>query len=1316
MSRKAIRGYSEKSYYDNNRFKGIVASSDPLNEGYFAHMVNFDISDTGNSLKPRHGFLTTDLMIKGLNPDKYNTVKLKALHTIYFYEQSLQKYIFIDFSTATISYSSDSKKVEGTVTAYTASFELFEFKNYSNRHFVAEEIKTVDISYLINIITTHIFINTEDCTKIQNEIASWTFKDNEAKYTKDEYLISKFLVKQKLREYDSFFNHFTDTPYTWLSIYYRKQGSTYNDITYESDTLVISYLNTEEVMSINSNDRNIASTKSIIPDPMQAIYSESSNDILFNQFPMIYVKENSSGKYLTLNTKDSNVTIIPHFLLKEQESTTWMYSYDITSTYTHSDLYDNNTYHSDIYSITNNKTLDELWTDAINNELDAYFDNNETNDYIQHLKDHPLNPSYNNISSMHLYWMMYKLYNIMEDEELYNIMEDEGKTNTWAEDILGGELKTTNNVTTLEKDNFSKSSLPKYLRIINTNNTSYFNSTDYLNSVLIYVVPLHKKNHLLLTAPENTSPSLYYNHTLQEILRYIYTNLKRLGETGHYAGDYYTTYYSNIKFISDLVSKTSITKSDLLTLIDTNLLSDIGFIITPFRDITQQFEIDPEIVIPSSKGLLEYKHFSLYSGILVTDTEPVSAKELIDYISNSQISNVVFKFMRTVLPVDIDKDTILNIKEKDPRATQIIPNTSNLLSARPSNTTYYFYTSDTMYTGVFDRSDIGDIDNTPNTGLPANYKFQHLEAYFFDSDKPSSTDDDDYPQLVSIPLLDPIIRNTNRSEAPSKIDSRLWAPHSIKIVEYYTTEQSHFTPLSPTDELSFNVNPDNINELLDLKYLHERRYFSNGVNLKMQLIPAYVPTTFLDMIEVSASAFDPIYLNASTSLINTVNISYDSTVTYIQNTLTEEPKDIANSDGWCIFHSDDGDRIVTWIDNKVYVSEAERYYYFKNNNVFTYPEKVLKVIQFKNTLLVFTTINLYSIYPYTDRVSQENGVDDEGNIQYVQTDIILYATLPVLYNIMLTKQYIDAIQVFNQMVLFYSADGQLFMIKPTATIDNDTKFSIQYFNKSANNILAHYDEYMNARLQEYGSSLHINNKDDVEIKVQVNLNFIKIFYMYEEYTYILIYDIINNYFFVYDTMSFSGIKNILFTDLGDTYITSTKLADDEDYMYFTVVNNIPNQLDNNIDEAVYNNFVDASILSEIDTGIINLNNHLKKRFRNLYTTYKNISATSLQYTLETFIDDIIAQSSLSDTLTVTSATVNEDTENVYACVTLKSETNLLADNTALFDFSLFTSNKILTHYSNIPCLGKQFRLRLRFSSKGNYKLQSYGFTFKEHQI
>ena len=51
----------------------------------------------------------------------------------------------------------------------------------------------------------------------------------------------------------------------------------------------------------------------------------------------------------------------------------------------------------------------------------------------------------------------------------------------------------------------------------------------------------------------------------------------------------------------------------------------------------------------------------------------------------------------------------------------------------------------------------------------------------------------------------------------------------------------------------------------------------------------------------------------------------------------------------------------------------------------------------------------------------------------------------VLYNILTDEKYADVIQVFNQMVLFYSADGQMFMIKPNVMIDVETQFSLQYF-------------------------------------------------------------------------------------------------------------------------------------------------------------------------------------------------------------------------------------------------------------------------------
>jgi hypothetical protein len=264
---------------------------------------------------------------------------------------------------------------------------------------------------------------------------------------------------------------------------------------------------------------------------------------------------------------------------------------------------------------------------------------------------------------------------------------------------------------------------------------------------------------------------------------------------------------------------------------------------------------------------------------------------------------------------------------------------------------------------------------------------------------------------------------------------------------------------------------------------------------------------------------------------------------------------------------------------------------------------------------------------------------------------------------------------------------------------------------------------MNERLQVYGYSgdYLISDKTNVNIKVQVNINYIKIFYTYKDYTYILIYDVINNYYYAYDTMSFSDIKDIFFTEEGDVYVSTSSLCDNEKYLFFTIKNNIPNEVDNNIDEAIYNNFVNYDIQTELDTGVLNLNPHLKKRFRDLHTVYKNITATYLNMEVETFIDCVPAQVVLNDSIEVKSSTQNGVTEYVYDCVEIRDTNNILKQNdimnqNALFDFSLFTSNKMLTYYTNIPCLGKQFRLRLRFNSKGVYKLQSYGITFKEHQI
>ena len=85
MARKAVQGFPEKSYYDNTRYLGIVATTDPLNEGLFKHMVNFDISDTGQSVTPREGFLTTRL----------NNITLSN-NTIIYKDNTLGDYVLFD--------------------------------------------------------------------------------------------------------------------------------------------------------------------------------------------------------------------------------------------------------------------------------------------------------------------------------------------------------------------------------------------------------------------------------------------------------------------------------------------------------------------------------------------------------------------------------------------------------------------------------------------------------------------------------------------------------------------------------------------------------------------------------------------------------------------------------------------------------------------------------------------------------------------------------------------------------------------------------------------------------------------------------------------------------------------------------------------------------------------------------------------------------------------------------------------------------------------------------------------------------------------
>ena len=133
MARKSVKGYAEKNYYDNTKFTGgIFATNDPLNEGSFKHLVNFDISDTGQSLTPRKGFLTTALKYKQDGVDVEVELSDK---TIYYFDANIGKWIFIDFNKFTTHLQTDTNSGTNEIVYNPAMYKVeFDIENkYSRR-------------------------------------------------------------------------------------------------------------------------------------------------------------------------------------------------------------------------------------------------------------------------------------------------------------------------------------------------------------------------------------------------------------------------------------------------------------------------------------------------------------------------------------------------------------------------------------------------------------------------------------------------------------------------------------------------------------------------------------------------------------------------------------------------------------------------------------------------------------------------------------------------------------------------------------------------------------------------------------------------------------------------------------------------------------------------------------------------------------------------------------------------------------------------------------------------------------------------------
>ena len=1135
MARKSIKGYAEKNYYDNTKFNGVKATYDPLNEGYFRHLVNFDISDAGQSLTPREGFLTS--MPKNLSfSDK----------TIYFNDPRTDKYVFIDFTQHPYAFA-------GTLVP-------------------GKDLYLNDFTEL-----------THDDTDLQNvDIQSIEPASSRVAIPAvDEYGIQRNLIKVKMR--------FNENGMV-------KSGSKILEIVLNENTLVYTFVNLDDVVSIDPSKRNLASSKNIIPNPMWAVYNDSNPapDGHYDYINPIYIKQDN--KYLINTTnKRTGLTFKPSFFIKDFDSTdnyTWGYTYDIISTNPDADYFSSNVYRAPIFDMYH-KVL-----------LEPYMFATKYSEYID---------------------------TFIRDADNQTLTVPKWKK--------------------VYKDAVWNTSLPKY-----------FNSSEFDDTVVVFCLPRPYYDKVSYVQGYINTNNISVQDDEKNILNPDHVMLKMLVSSATNANAVFNL--SDLTEVARNVTQLESIKNvgELKEFKNTLALSGSRYVIKHFRDIKDDY-------------LSTYNLFS----------------------TQTALNSRVFTFNPDEL-LDLD-DMYERLIELDP--TQII--------FKEFYTSQYYSAAASSLSSNWER--VQTIYNQCSKHL--KHLFPITSDFIFCTDIYTQFEVDEYT------LTDEGVLENNATDIVTKLFySNLvnggisdLSPYPVilpntpsggsSIKQYLNIQKLNGVDIKGVSPFNNNFEwPFNETDYLDLK---NKLFFQEGVHIKFYLVPV-LKEKFISKEEFIGTydIYNRDRLISSTSLFTSRQIIWSQEPpTYYVETITKEPTDIHQSKNMIVFHEPLGDRLVIWEGNTVYMSNNTKYYYF--TDVYTYNEKVIKVIQYKDTLLVFTAQNLYSIFPYESTVPVQDGVDDEGNPKYVNQTTIVYNTLPVLYNLMVDEKYADAIQVFNQMVLFYSADGQMFMIKPTATIDSNTRFSIQYFNKDVNDILANYDTYINERLYRYNINEQVD-KDNIKIKVKVSLTHIHIFYCVPGViTYILIYDIINNRYYCYDTISFSYVDSFDYDYIFTLF---------QNRLYITQAHSCKCIMDSHHDTAIYYNFKFEPINAELDTGNLNLNNHLKKRFRALHTLYKNIDATSVKLGLESYIDDVPTYVAYSHTMEVQ----NIEERSCLVYTTSDEVVDLLEDNTALFDFSAYTSNKLLEYRTGLLGSGKNIRLCISIKSNGLYKIRGYGIIYKEHRV
>lgn len=1166
MARKAINGYPEKSYYDNTVFKGITATNDPLNEGSFALITNFDITDSTKSIVPRKGYTTTTFTVDG-------TPVILSNKILTYRDPNIQKDIIIDLNKLNVDDDTLSK------FAYTVDITQYNIENnlISSGHLITNydynEVVPI-LSHIINIYgyTSGISMYTNALWRMLSK--STIIGDAQLQPIRDKNGVIFYIKKLHYSDTYTYLGSTQDIEFNWwIKILYRPNATTVGTTTYTADTLVLSVIDTEQ-QTVNFLNRNLASSTSIIPDPIRTQESEGTTDSVVTDVNRPILLKNNLNAYMTnnlptdLKTTGYNINVVPSFHLQKPsvllsstlDNPKWAYRFSITNSNKESGI----------------KFFKTPWRTLLVDNTVATASGSPENPVIEQLD----------------------LKEGATEETFTYYVTTEGLPECYMDASAYGTPVSPPSFATIEGDIFSE-------LVDNgtaTNALYYYGNTTLATAYTMYKNFNNRLDRIIL-------------QDLDTSLETLFTDLRFIPQSS-LTTEEHTTFSTRTK-----------TFSTIPTLAD-------GYIVTNST---------------VSAPILKFEYKSDYVNACLTYRE---------FVADVKVKSKIKKIQLILVPF--------------------------------------------MYEFTYD-TDGPDEPDAPKTGICA----ASIAGVYYSGLISSATDS----PLGPITAWEDIV--------------------AIRKIKVFTSLYNEFY-LEDVFTNFGNLNLKDINSVVGFSNI-----FNKYISITLYLKP-YNDSMLSPLVDAN---YEELMLRnlawENSSFIQSAFGTWvsEKDVIYIDEIDDENPSNIKNSTHDIVFE----DRLIVWSGNKVYISEEGDYHYFTSKLKKEFPEEILKIISFKTILLVFTTQNLYAIYrveidTLTGTYTAEGNPETSKQIVWLQQ--------PVLYNINPDRKYLDVIQVYNQMILFYSTEGQLYMIKPSTTIDSETQFAIQYFNKSANNILANYHDYITERLKLY-NKLDINNeedyilKDDVSIKILVDIDLIKIFYTVpNKITFILIYDVVYNRYTTYDTLSFTNINSLKHVEGGELYLTQHN-----DNTYLTLPITSVNDVDQNVDMHYVKMFKKEPIFTYIDSGNLNLNNHLKKRLRDLRIVIKNLDATKILYNAELLLDDTLTRPLYGPDFKVKMVNYPDSSvlvekvplEDVNELFGLNQTIGVSGDRTdinsyylqddreffdthALLKIETLNFSRLIEYNSSILGMGKVIRIRLQFISKGKYKLQSFGIIYKEIHV